>query len=156
MCSRIHPLQSSAELPISANVSVVPLDFLGQGALLEPANHELHDMAVEYCLRELAKWKEVNFAKFSKVWIGLKDGKVFGVAGYVLRPDVPLLRATDTDVLRALGHRINSYFADNGARGQEAFVYVGDEKPSERCPEWRRVLAEFGAQSAHRVTIEIR
>jgi hypothetical protein len=113
-------------------------------------------MAVDYCLRELAKGREVNFAKFSKVWVGLKGQEVFGVTGYVLRPDVPLFRATDCEVLRALGNRLNNYFADNGARGQEAFLYIGNEQPSQRCPEWRRMLLEFGAKSARRVAIEVR
>lgn len=137
-------------------ISVIPLDFLGQGALLEPADRKLHDMAVDYCNRELAKGRELDFSKFSKVWVGLKDAEVFGVSGYVLKPDVPLLRATNPDVLRALCHRMNDFFSDNGARGKEAFVYIGDEQPSQRCPEWRRVLREFGAKSARRVAIEVK
>jgi hypothetical protein len=136
------------------SVAIVPIDFLGQGALLEPADRKLHDAAVEYCLREIKD--PVDFSKLSKVWVGLKDEQVFGVAGYVLRPDVPLFRATDASVLRALGARLNNYFADNGCRRQQAFLYIGNEKPEQRCPEWRQVLKEFGAQSALRVSIEIR
>jgi hypothetical protein len=137
-------------------ISIVPLDFLGQGALLEPKHSKLHDAALEYCWRELAKGKEVDFSKFAKVWVGLKDEKVLGIAGYVLRPDVPLFRATDCEVLRALGHRLNDWFADNGARGQEAFLYIGNEQPSQRCPNWRQMLVEFGAKSARRVAIEVK
>ena len=137
-------------------ISIVPLDFLGQGALLEPKDHKLHDAAMEYCWRELAKGKEVDFSKFAKVWVGLKDGVVFGVAGYVLRPDIPLFRATDCEVLRALAHRLNDWFADNGARGQEAFIYIGNERPEQRCPEWRTALKEFSAKSARRVSVEVR
>jgi len=137
-------------------INIIPLDFLGQGALLEPADRTLHDLAVDYCLRELAAGKDVNFASFAKVWVGLKDGEVFGVSGYILKPDVPLLRATDADVLRALCNRMNDYFSDNGARGKEAFVYIGDEKPEARCPDWRKVLAEFGAKSAQRFSVEVR
>jgi hypothetical protein len=137
-------------------ISVIPLDFLGQGALLEPVDAKLHDAAIEYVHRELAKGKELDFSKFSKVWVGLKNCEVFGVSGYVLKPDVPLLRATDADVLRALCHRMNDYFADNGARGKEAFIYIGDEKPEQRCPEWRTVLKEFGAKSAQRFAVEVK
>ena len=137
-------------------IEVVPLDFLGQGALLEPTQPRLHDAAIHYAMRELTRGDELNLSKFAKVWVGLKDGQAFGLAGYVLRPDVTLLRATDGEVLRALGHRLNSYFADNGARGQEVFVYIGDEKPEQRCPEWRKVLREFGARSGRRVIIEVR
>jgi hypothetical protein len=137
-------------------ISVIPLDFLGQGALIEPKHPKLHDAAVSYCLRELAKGKDVDFSKFAKVWVGLKDEEVFGVAGYVLRPDVPLFRATDTDVLRALAQRMNNFFADSGVRGQEAFLYIGDEKPEQRCPAWKTVLKEFGATSAQRFAIEVK
>jgi hypothetical protein len=137
-------------------IAVLPLDFLGQGALLEPVDRKLHDLAVNYAMRELAKGKDLNFANFSKVWVGLRDDEVFGVSGYVLKPDVPLLRATDADVLRALCHRMNDFFADNGARGKEAFIYIGDEKPEARCPEWKAVLKEFSAKSAQRWAIEVK
>jgi hypothetical protein len=138
------------------SIEVVPLDFLGQGALIEPKHPKLHDAAVDYCLRELAGGKDVDFSKFAKVWVGLKDEEVFGVCGYVLRPDVPLFRATDATVLRALAMRMNNFFADSGVRGQEAFIYIGDEKPSQRCPEWKTVLKEFSATSAKRFSIEVK
>jgi hypothetical protein len=137
-------------------ITVRPLDFLGNGALLEPADHKLHDAAIEYCLRELSNGKEVDFSKFAKVWIGLKDEKVMGVSGYVLKPDVPLIRATDCEVLRALCYRMNDFFSDNGAYGKEAFIYIGSEKPEQRCPAWKAVLKEFGAKSAQRFSVEVR
>jgi hypothetical protein len=137
-------------------ISVVPIDFLGQGALLEPKDHKLHDAALEYCWRELAKGREVDFSKFAKVWAGVKDEQVFGVAGYVLRPDVPLFRATDCEVLRAMGKRLNDFFSDNGWRGLEAFLHIGNEQPSQRCPNWRQALVEFGAKSARRVSVEVK
>lgn len=132
------------------------MDFLGQGALLEPADRTLHDAALDYCWRELAKGKEVDFSKFAKVWVGMKDKQVLGVSGYVLKPDIPLVRATDAGVLRGLCLRMNDYFADQGARGKEAFIYIGDEKPEQRCPEWKQVLKEFGATNAQRFSVEVR
>lgn len=137
-------------------ISVIPLDFLGQGALLEPANQKLHDAAVEYASRELLGGKDLNLSKLAKVWVGLKDGEVFGISGYVLKPDIPLLRATDADVLRALAHRMNDFFADNGALGKEVFLYIGNEKPEQRCPRWRAVLHEFSAKRAQRFAIEVK
>lgn len=137
------------------SIRILPLDFLGQGALIEPADRKLHDLAVEYCGREL-KGGVVNFSKFSKIWVGLRNEEVCGVSGYVLRPDIPLLRATDSLVLRALAHRMNDYFADNGVRGKEAFLYIGRESAEQRCPEWREVLREFGATSARRFAIEVK
>jgi hypothetical protein len=138
-----------------AVIQIKPLDFLGQqGALLEPADPKLHDAAVEFCARNLRD--QVNLSKFAKVWVGLKDEYVFGIAGYVLRPDIPLFRATDADVLRALGYRLNSFFSDNGCRGTQVFIHIGNESPDQRCPEWRQVLKEFGAQSGRRVLVEVR
>lgn len=137
-------------------IRVLPLDFMGQGALLEPVDRNLHDAAVEYCRTNLANGGNVNLSKFSKVWVGLKDDQVFGVMGYVLRPDVPLMRATDADVLRAMGRRINDFFADQGCRGQDAFLYIGNEKPEQRCPEWRQVLKEFGARAGQRFLVEVK
>lgn len=137
-------------------ISIMPLDFLGQGALLEPVDVKLHDAAYAFALKELSKGKEVDFSKFAKVWVGLKDEKVLGIAGYVLKPDIPLLRATDAEVLRALCYRMNDFFSDSGARGKEAFIYIGDEKPEQRCPEWKSVLKEFGAKSAQRFSVEVR
>lgn len=137
-------------------ISIIPLDFLGQGALLEPKDRKLHDAAYAYALKELSKGKELDFSKFAKVWVGLKDSEVFGLSGYVLKPDIPLIRATDADVLSALVGRMNSFFSDNGARGQEVFIYIGDEKPEQRCPEWRQVLKDWGAKSAQRFSAEVR
>jgi hypothetical protein len=137
-------------------ISVVPLDFLGQGALIEPKHPKLHDAAMSYCLRELAKGKDVDFSKLNKVWVGLKDEEVFGVCGYVMRADIPLIRATDTEVLRAMVKRMNSFFSDSGIRGQDVFIYIGDEKPEQRCPAWKDVLKEFGAKSAQRFSAEVK
>src|SRR6185437_11993069 len=99
----------SGEQPM---IRVVPIDFMGQGALIQPVDAKLHDMAVEYCAREL-KGGIVDFSKFSKIWVGMKDGEVLGIAGYVLRPDVPLFRSTDALVMREMGKRMNDFFADN-------------------------------------------
>lgn len=135
-------------------IEIQPIDFLGQGALLEPVDKVLHDKAVEYAARELQD--PVNFIKLAKVWVGLKDGQVKGVCGYVLRPDIPLFRATDFEVLRAMGQRMNAFFSDNGWRGYPAFLYMGNEPEEQRCPQWRQALKEFRAQSAHRFMIEVK
>jgi hypothetical protein len=141
---------------ISSDIAVVPIDFLGQGALLEPKDTKLHDAVLAYAWKELADGKKLDLTRFAKSWAGLKGGEVFGICGYVLRPDIPLIRATDAEVLRAMANRMNSYFADNGARGNEAFLYIGDDKTEQRCPEWRKVLSEFGAKNAQRFSIEVK
>jgi len=137
-------------------VVVLPIDFVGQGALLEPADRELHDLAVDYARRELKDGDRLNLTQFAKAWVGLKDGVPFGLMGYVLKADVPLFRATDVDVLRAMGGRLNSFFADNGARGREILLYIGNEPEAQRCPGWRDAIREFGGKSGRRILFEVK
>ena len=137
-------------------IQILPIDFQGQGALLEPVDRELHDRAIDYALRELKDGATLNLATFAKTWVGLKNGTPLGLMGYVLRPDVPLFRATDCQVLRAMGQRLNDFFADNGARGKEVFLYIGNEASEQRCPEWRNAIKEFGGSSARRLSFEVK
>jgi hypothetical protein len=138
-------------------IEILPLDFLGQGALLEPVDRKLHDLAVDYCSRELVGGKDLNLTKLAKVWIGMKDDEVSGISGYVNRLDVPIFRATDALVLHALAQRMNSFFADNGCRGQEVFIHVSKaERPEQRCPAWLEVLKEWNAESSDRLSIKVR
>jgi hypothetical protein len=138
-------------------IVVLPIDFLGQGALLEPADQKLHDMAVEYVSRELEHGKDLNLSKFNKVWVGMKDGDIVGVSGFVYKLDIPVLRATDAETLRFLAQRMNDYFADNGCRNHEVLIHISKrERPEQRCPEWAEVMKEWGAQSADRFSFKVR
>lgn len=137
---------------------IVPLDFLGprgNEAMITPADPELHDKAVAFCRRELTE--EVNLTQLSKVWIALEGEEVTGIMGYVLKPDVPVMRATSEEALRSLANRYNDFLADNGALGKETFIYVmRGEKPECRCPGVQKVLHEWGAKLADRVTVKVR
>lgn len=141
-------------------IRIIPLDFHGQGAMLTPVNRELHDMAVDFCKRELTE--EVNLSQYSKVWIAadMENGQpkeIKGVWGYVLKPDVPLCRFTDETALRLMAHRYNSFLADSGCLGRETFIHIArGEKPEQRCPGWEKVLREWGAKLADRVTVKVR
>ncbi len=139
-------------------IDVLPIDFLGQGALLEPADPKLHDLAVNYCRRELQNGHEINLAKFSKCWVALKDGIAVGVMGYVLRPDIPVIRATDEQALSMMAERLQHFFADQGYRGGEVFVHISKaERPEQKCAGWRKVLiTEQKAESADRFKIKVR
>ena len=123
--------------------------------MFTPQDTEIHDQAVEFCSREVAA--EVNLSHFSKVWIAKDGDEVQGVMGYVLKPDVPLMRATSAAALRAMANRYNDFLADNGARGKETFIYVArGEKPAQRCPEFAQVLREWDAKLADRVVVKVR
>lgn len=138
-------------------IRVLPIDFLGQGALLEPKDPKLHDLAVQFCAKELQNGDQINFSKLDKVWVGLKDGEAFGISGYVHRLDIPIFRATDAGVLRLMAQRMNDFFTDNGCRGQEVFLHISKrERPEQRCPEWAEVLKEWDAESSDRLSIKVR
>lgn len=142
-------------------IRVYPLDFLGQGAMLTPADPKLHDMAVEFCRKELTE--EVNLSQLAKVWVAAESDvkhqpvSPLGVFGYVLKPDVPLCRTIDMEALRILANRYNDYLADLGARGKETFIHVArGERPEQKCAGWAEVLKEWNAKLADRVTVIVR
>src|ERR1051325_7820114 len=98
-------------------IKVFPLDFLGQGALLQPKDSHLHDLAIDFCSREVAG--DVNLSQFGKVFIAAETErdhpvKVEGITGYVMRPDISLFRAISARATAKLHHRWHSFFADNG------------------------------------------
>jgi hypothetical protein len=142
-------------------IRIIPLDFMGQGtAFITPADAELHDLVVDFCKRELTE--EVNLTHLAKVWVavemdGEKTKEIKGVMGYVLVPDVPLMRATTEDALRAMADRYNAFLADSGALGKFTFIHVTrGEKPEQRCAGWNKVLHEWDAKLADRVMVKVR
>ncbi len=140
-------------------IEIIPLDFLGQGALLEPADRKLHDLAVEYCARELQGGAELNLAKFQKVWLALAEGEVVGIAGFVWRIDIPVFRVSGARAIaatRLLTDRLRAYFQEQGARGQELFLHISSkERPEQRCAKWQESLAAVGAEPADRFAVKV-
>jgi len=145
-------------------IEIIPLDFLGQGALLEPGDRKLHDLAVDYCSRQLQNGKELNLAKFSKVWLAVEMDdaaykEVVGITGFVWRIDLPVFRVSGPNAVRAtkmLADRLHAYFQDQGARGQELFIHIsGKELPEQRCEKWQESLLAEGAVPADRYAIKI-
>lgn len=139
-------------------MKIIPIDFLGQGALLEPRDREIHDKAVEFCMRELENGKDIDLSKFSKAWVVVDDsGTTVGVFAWVNRIDVPLFRGTTEEATKVMAERINSFFADNGCRGQELFVHISKrEKDHQKCPAWKEVMIAWGAESADRFSFKVR
>lgn len=140
-------------------IEVVPIDFCGQGALLEPVHPELHDLAVDYCTRELAGGKDLNLARFSKCWIAIEGQNVVGFTGYVMRIDLPVFRVSGPNSIRAtkmLCDRLRGFFQDQGARGQELFIHISSkERPEQRCSGWKEALHVVGATAADRYAVKI-
>lgn len=145
-------------------VKILPIEFIGQGALLEPVDHKLHDMAVDYCLKELQGGDKLDLSKFQKVWVAveIEDGEyqeILGITGWVWRIDIPVFRVTGDKVDRCtimLTDRVRSYFEDMGARNSEVFLHVSSkERPEQRCQNWKKSLEWSGAVPADRFSIKV-
>lgn len=145
-------------------IEIIPLDFVGQGAFLEPADPKLHDMAVDYCRRELQGGDQVNLAKFQKVWLAveMEDAEykeILGITGYVWRIDLPIFRVSGANAVRAtkmLADRLHAFFQDQGARGHDLFIHISSkETPEQRCTRWEESLGAEGARPADRLLITI-
>lgn len=142
-------------------IKIFPLDFLGQGALLQPKDQRLHDMAVDYLMREVTG--DVNLASFNRVFIAAEVDesgepvKVEGVTGFCMRPDIALYRATSAAATAKLHHRWHTYFADNGLLGQEVFLHLSDkESPEQRCSNWNQEMMKAEAVPADRYLVKVR
>lgn len=138
-------------------ICILPIDFMGQGAMLQPVDVKLHDLAVEFCAKELAE--HINFTRLTKVWaaVEMEDGEykqVIGITGYVLKIDVPVFRAAGPDSVKASAlmiDRLRSYFTDNGSRGAEVFIHISSkETPVQKCDKWRNLLTYIQAEPADR------
>jgi len=141
-------------------IQVFHLDFLGKEALIQPRDQELHDMAVEFCAKELKG--EVNLTNYSHVWVAClvnhegKRKKVVGITGWSLKVDISLFRSLDPQASLAMGKRINDHLNDSGCRGHEVFLHLSShESPEQRCANFVDTLKAFKAKPADRWAIEV-
>lgn len=143
------------------SVKVFPLDFLGKDALLQPKWPKLHDLAIDFCARELVE--EVNLAQFQKVFIAAEvDAQdepqiVKGISGFLWRPDIALFRATCASATTKLHHRWHTHFADNGLMGNQVLIYLnGKETSEQRCANWNNEMMSAEAIPADRYLVKVR
>lgn len=143
-------------------IKVFPLDFFPPNqALIQPKDQHLHDLAVEFCLREVNT--EINLSNYEKVYVAAevdetqKPVKVEGVSGYVWRPDICLYRAISARATAKLHYRWHTYFADKGILGQQVLIHLdGKETPEQRCANWNNELMAAKAVPADRFLVEVR
>lgn len=134
---------------------ILALDFVGEPGCLRPKDAELHDKAVDFCQREIVG--EVNLVRYNKVWVALEDNKVVGIAGYVIRADVPMFRTMTDKATTRMAHRLNDFFADQGMRGEEVLLHLSSkETPEQRCAAWQSSLQLAGAVPADRFSIKVK
>ena len=152
------------------SIKVFPIDFLGKDALLQPKDAQLHDMALEFCRKELVQDENFNLARFNKAWVAAEvgdDGKpteILGITGYVYRIDIPVFRALNAAATAKLHQRLHTFFADNGCLGTidgsveptEVFIHLSSkETPEQRCANWSEELMAAGAVPADRFIVKV-
>jgi len=145
-------------------LSVVPIDFVRCAEGSKPADQNLFDMVIAYCKENLRE--QPKLTDLAKTWAVVEfDGDsivaVHGVAAYGGNvPDIPVFRVTGENAKRAtqmLYDRMNGFFADNGMRGKQVFLYISDkEKPEQRCPAWEESIKDVGAIPAERFAVAVR
>lgn len=145
-------------------IQVFPIELMGQAPLFEPKDRKLHDLAVEYCARELSE--PVNFSQLWRVWVSAvvdAEGKpieVTGITGAVYRPDITLFRVSGKNAKRStkmLEERLHAFLADQGLRGAEVFIHISSkETPEQRCPNWEDSLLSAKANPADRYSVIVR
>lgn len=145
---------------------VLPLEFIRDfdrsGAVAIPKDAALHSLTCKFA--EEAFIEQPNFAHgYARVWVAAEVDEeerplsVQGVIGYQMTPDVTLLRALTPQALARLTSRLNSFYADNGARGSSVLVYVNpEEDPKQRCPDVDKTLKAWKATPAHRYQVRVR
>jgi hypothetical protein len=140
-------------------VKIVPLDFQTKDGILIPRDPNLHDLTVDYCLRELKNGQDVNLALLNKVYVaveldGEKTTKVHGVTGVNVRVDIPLFRATCAPATAKLHQRLHAYLADQGYLGQEVFIYLGASDG--RCDGYDQEVAAAELTPADRYLVTVK
>lgn len=142
-------------------IKVFPLDFVEQGGIATPKNQWLHDLAVDFCNRELKD--EVTLFRFSKVYVAAEVDdsgnpmRVEGITAYSMRPDISLFRATSDAATVKLHHRWHTYFADNGCLGESVLLHLSEkDSPEQRCANWDNELKAAEAEPAYRYLVKVR
>jgi hypothetical protein len=146
-------------------MAVVPLDFTKNDAgVIIPKDNHLFTLVTEYCQKNLSE--QPSLKDLAKTWAVVEfDGEqmvsVAGLAAYGGNvPDVPLFRVTGDNAKRAtqmLYDRMNGFFADNGMRGKQVFLFINDkETPEQRCEAWEESLTQVGAVPAQRYAVTVR
>jgi hypothetical protein len=147
-------------------MGIVPLDFKrsADGNGLTPVDPQLFTLVTEYAKASLAEQPE--FDRYAKTWAAVEfDGDVIatvvGLACYAGNvPDIPVFRVTGDNAKRAtqmLYDRLNGFFADNGMRGHQVFLYLSEkESPEQHCPAWEESLNDVGAVPAQRMAVTVR
>jgi hypothetical protein len=97
-----------------------------QVTVWDGSDQELHEAAVKFCSEHLAGALDPRLLQ--KFWVAREAGKILGVTGIQSRWDIPVFRAIDKRAGFQMATRLNAFFADNGLRTQEVFLFLSDSE----------------------------
>lgn len=145
-------------------MGVVPIDYRDSPNGLIPIDAHLYTLVVEYCKTALAEQPKIEDLRKTWAVVEYEGEKIVSVTGLAAWggdvPDLPIFRVTGDNAKRAtkmLYDRINSFFADRGARGRQVFLYISNsETPEQRCEAWDASLEDVGAVPAQRFAVTVR
>ncbi len=99
----------------------------------------------------------VNRNLLAQAWVAREGDRILGVTGIRQRWDIPVFRSIDPKATFGMAARMNWYFADQGFRGQDVFLFLSEgESPEQQCPARENILARVGARPADRYVMTIR
>lgn len=148
------------------DLRIVPLYFMGQGALIEPhpVCKEIFNLAAIYCKENVRG--DVNLSSFAwtKVLVEFdeqdKAVAVHGISGAGQRPDISLFRVTGDHAkigTKLIHDSWQGTFADAGYRGQDVFIHVKtDDEPAQMCPNWKTSMKELACRNAERFLVKVK
>jgi hypothetical protein len=141
---------------------VFPIELMGSGGYLQPKDPFLYELTEQFCERYLIAPRP-DLTDLNRVWVCAEvdeEGtptEVIGICGIQPRWDIPVFRVLKSRATKMLRDRMNGWFADNGIRGHEIFIFVSDNPdPTTKCPYADQALQAFKARPAERYAITIR
>ena len=140
-------------------IDVSPLDFQRlDSEAIRPADPMLWNAAEAYMQRELEKPFPID--RMAKTWVAHSGGEICGITAFLMVPDITHFRVSGPNAARAtkmLTDRLQSYFADQGLRGQYVLLHISSkETPEQRCHRWDESLTAAEAEPADRMIVRVR
>jgi hypothetical protein len=133
-------------------MDIIPWDLQWRGNILFPVDEKVHAAATEFCRDHLAA--SFDPRGHAKIWVARENDSVVGVAGIKSCWDIPVFRSISEKASFRLADRVNSYFADQGFRGQGVFLYLSQsESPEQMCPHREAILSKVDAKPAERYVV---
>lgn len=142
-------------------VRILPLEWYP--GTLSPKDNELFAEIHEFLKQEFDE-QHNNLGQYQRVYAAQNEGgKVIGLAGTVVRFDVPMFHVQEPDInnrpairdsllaTELLYDRLRHYIEDSGGRGYDVFVYV-DPAKQER---WGKFLERIEAKLANRWMVSL-